>query len=83
MKDFVKGELEKESGATKSAKEIEAERWKELEAEFTGTTVKDVVTSLIEDWKAAESLESIVMSKSPRVHPDAESIERGRRLYLG
>jgi len=71
MKDLVKSELEKESGATKSAKEIEAEAWKEIEAEFSGTTVKDVVTSLIEDWKAAESPESIVLSKSPRVHPDA------------
>ncbi len=84
MKDLVKSELEKAgAGATKSAKEIEADAWKEIETEFTGTTVKDVVTSLVEDWKAAEVPESIVLAKAPRVHPDAESIERGRRLYLG
>jgi len=81
MKDLVASESAKEGA--KSAKEIEAEAWKEIETEFRENTIKDVVTSLVEDWKAAELHESVVLAKAPRVHPDAESIERGRRLYLG
>jgi len=80
-KDDIESQLQSDSGQSRQAliKEfMEQDEVGEGLDEFTD----EIATMLAEDWERAQLPESVVIPKKPRPEPTAESIARGRALFI-
>ena len=74
-------EEELQAARNKALEPILKELKETLESDY-GDSVESMTELVSEAWKTADDEENIVVPKKPRTKPDAESIKRGRELYL-